>query len=668
MAAPSGTKWGGISSNNYSRIGLHATVANANETTATITVQVWYWSRYSTTDSNNTLYIDQNPYNNTPTTSKGSITINTTVNSGSGWSTSNQQKLGTYTFSASRGNGASTTKIYAKFSNVEAAEQDLTCNVTVSVPSKALYTVIYNANGGSGAPSDQDKYYGQNLVLSSTKPTRTGYTFQGWGTTSADTTVRYNPGSTYSANANITLYAIWKIITYTITYNANGGSGAPGSQTKKYGTALTLSRTIPSRSKYNFEGWHTSSTATTKLYSAGGSYTANAAATLYAVWSVAYVDPRIVNLKIDRCDQDGTLNDSGTYAKVSCDWECDNTITSIKFEALDGSTVVATSTLTPGGTSSTTSNAFGNGLLDVEKTYTIRVTVTDSGGSANVTGTLGSMRLTIDFLAGGKGVAFGKAAELEGVAEFDFDGKFNKPVYGKALGMDRLPQIPSNSDLNNYMEPGCYAVHSNAIAETVANIPVARAGRLEVWSSTGEGIRTEQWSYIRQRYVPYNDTNPVWERDIARSSDNVWDYYPWFRTSLTTKMSSRIYETGGKILWGGDMTSGMYMTSGHTATLSEPVSAQLNGIVLVFCYYNGTSDTNYNFQQFFVSKLIIESNPGAGHTFELTRTKRQYVGAKYLYINNNTIVGHDDNNASGVTTNADKYDNNKFVLRYVFGV
>jgi hypothetical protein len=151
------------------------------------------------------------------------------------------------------------------------------------------------------------------------------------------------------------------------------------------------------------------------------------------------------------------------------------------------------------------------------------------------------MLLAIDALAGGKGVSFGKTAELEGVAEFAFDGKFNKPVYGKALGMDRLPAIPSNSDFNNYLDPGCYAVHSNTVASSCANIPVARAGRLEVWSSTGEGVRSEQWSYLRQRYIPYNSTNAVWERELTRGEDNSWTYYAWWRSSLTPAVSEKVY-------------------------------------------------------------------------------------------------------------------------------
>ena len=54
----------------------------------------------------------------------------------------------------------------------------------VSVSAKPSYTVSYNANGGSGAPSAQTKWYGTNLTLSSSKPSRTGYTFSKWHTSS----------------------------------------------------------------------------------------------------------------------------------------------------------------------------------------------------------------------------------------------------------------------------------------------------------------------------------------------------------------------------------------------------------------------------------------------------------------------------------------------------
>lgn len=161
--------------------------------------------------------------------------------------------------------------------------------VSIAIPTKTKYTISYNANGGSGAPSAQTKWYGETLTLSSTRPTRTGYTFAGWATSSGGS-VAYQPGGSYTANSAATLYAKWTPISVTLSYNANGGSGAPASQTKVYDTSLKLQTGIPTRTGYTFKGWATTqarANAGTVDYSAGGTYSANSTSniTLWAAWS-----------------------------------------------------------------------------------------------------------------------------------------------------------------------------------------------------------------------------------------------------------------------------------------------------------------------------------------------------------------------------------------------
>jgi len=195
-----------------------------------------------------------------------------------GWSTSSTATSATYSAGGSYTTNASAT-LYA-------------------VWSANTYTVSYNANGGSGAPSSQTKTYGVTLTLTTTRPTRTGYTFKGWATSSTATSPTYSAGGSYTSNSSVTLYAVWAINTYTVSYNANGGSGAPASQTKTYGTTLTLSSTKPTRSGYDFLGWATSSTATTATYSAGSSYTSNSSVTLYAVWEKTNYEFSISNLSV----------------------------------------------------------------------------------------------------------------------------------------------------------------------------------------------------------------------------------------------------------------------------------------------------------------------------------------------------------------------------------
>ena len=75
--------------------------------------------------------------------------------------------------------------------------------------SPKTYTISYNANGGTGAPSSQTKTNGVNISLSAKTPTRSGYTFLGWATSDSGS-VEYNAGSNYTSNSSATLYAVWK--------------------------------------------------------------------------------------------------------------------------------------------------------------------------------------------------------------------------------------------------------------------------------------------------------------------------------------------------------------------------------------------------------------------------------------------------------------------------
>ena len=150
--------------------------------------------------------------------------------------------------------------------------------------------VYYNPNGGTGAPGTQTKPYNANLTLSGTKPTRVGYTFKNWNTAANGSGTTYNSSGTYSTNSPVTLYAQWTPISVTLTYNANGGSNAPASQTKVYDTPLKLQTGIPTRTGYTFKGWATTqarANAGTVDYSAGGTYSTNQTSnfTLWAAWT-----------------------------------------------------------------------------------------------------------------------------------------------------------------------------------------------------------------------------------------------------------------------------------------------------------------------------------------------------------------------------------------------
>lgn len=184
------------------------------------------------------------------------------------------------------------------------------------------YTLAYNVNGGSGTFSNQT---GSNtgtspsytFTISSTVPTRAGYTFLGWSKSSSATSASYSPGGsiTVTSSGTTTLYAVWKIITYTVSYNVNGGSGSFASQTKNYGGSFNIHSTKPTppsptsagsytvtynanggsvspasasaarTTSYAFSAWNTAQNGSGTSYAAGATYSANASATLYAQYT-----------------------------------------------------------------------------------------------------------------------------------------------------------------------------------------------------------------------------------------------------------------------------------------------------------------------------------------------------------------------------------------------
>lgn len=381
---------------------------------------------------------------------------------------------------------------------------------SISVAAKTSYKITYNANGGSGAPSAQTKWHGTAITLSSTKPTRTGYTFQGWGTSASDTSVDYAAGASYTANTNATLYAIWKAVTYTVKFDANGGTSAPGNQTKTYGVTLKLSSTKPTRTNYNFLGWGTSKSATTVSYAAGADYTANAGITLYAIWELAYVKPRITNLSVTRCDENGVANDEGKYAIVAFNWACDQTVSSIKInwspEANANDVTVSAS-----GTSGSVNEKVG-GSFSTETTYTIEIVVADASDETYGFGTLHGMKFMLDFLTEGKGAAMNKPAELEGVFDIGFQTRF----YGGIKYM----LIPAETDLNTIQTPGFY-IGENVTNYDYTNCPIATGTfTLEVQSGGDQG-------QVRQLLTPcLKDKTKTYERFYYSSAWGAWHGNP----------------------------------------------------------------------------------------------------------------------------------------------
>ena len=148
-----------------------------------------------------------------------------------------------------------------------------------------VYTIAYYSNNGAGSTTTQSKTWGYAVNLYSCGWTKAGHTFVRWNTAADGSGTGYNAGQSYSANEGRTLYAIWSPNTFAVSYNANGGSGTTENQTKTYGQDLTLQANgFTPPAGHHFAEWNTASDRSGTSYAAGGTYTANAAATLYAIW------------------------------------------------------------------------------------------------------------------------------------------------------------------------------------------------------------------------------------------------------------------------------------------------------------------------------------------------------------------------------------------------
>lgn len=120
-----------------------------------------------------------------------------------------------------------------------------------------------------------------------------------------------------------------------------------------------------------------------------------------------------------------------------------------------------------------------------------------------------------------------------------------------------------------------------------------------------------------------------------------------------------------KTLWSG----GYYMSGTQTATLSEAISAQANGIVLIWSYYVDGAVDNSNFIPYFIPKQFVSLHNGKGISMFMTNGTMSVAASKYVYVSDTKLTGHANNDDAATTKNCGITSTPKqWVLRYVIGV
>ena len=225
----------------------------------------------------------------------------------------------TFTVTASTGyttTGATvscTNGVSGSISGSTVTVSNVTSNTTCSVtlPLKT-YTVSAAPNSTTYAtvnsPSSVSVSHGGSHTF--TFSVKTGYEYSSLSNCAGGS---YNKNTNTLTVSNVTsnrsCTVNFKAKTYTITFNARGGTGGPTTVTKTHGVTLTLPTTKPTRSGYTFVEWNTKSDGTGTAYAPGASYTGNANATLYARW-----------LGSNTYTVQATSTNAGWYDKWTSNW------------------------------------------------------------------------------------------------------------------------------------------------------------------------------------------------------------------------------------------------------------------------------------------------------------------------------------------------------------
>ena len=308
-----------------------ATAARSNSVTAS-EVNTWY----TAAQNNNGIYdvyavwqaktftlaYDKNAGSETV----GSMPANAALTYDSGVTLSaNTPTRNGYTFKGWAESSTATAATYQKSASINASTVNTWFGTVGEGGTKTLYavwqaktfTLAYNKNTTdttvANMPGNATLTYGTAATVSATVPTRTGYAFSGWSTSSGDSaTVNYASGATIAASTvntwfgtvgeggTKTLYAVWTARTFKLAYDKNAGAetvtNMPATETVPYGADKVLPANEPVRTGYTFKGWATSNSATTAEYAKSGTvpaatvnawYTAvgeNNTKTIYAVW------------------------------------------------------------------------------------------------------------------------------------------------------------------------------------------------------------------------------------------------------------------------------------------------------------------------------------------------------------------------------------------------
>lgn len=351
---------------------------------------------------------------------------------------------------------------------------------------------------------------------------------------------------------------------------------------------------------------------------------------------LAYSKPKISTFKAWRVDSAHGTDVGGNYAAVKYAYS----VTSLNGHNTASMTVKARQagassynlTLLSGSSLSANTTAYPSNTLSPDSRWDMRITVTDwFGESTSASLTLPTAAVIVDFKADGAGMAIGKVAESTGL-------EVNWPTaFRKAVSLDSPLGLSSG---------GTGSATSLAGAPANAIIRKVSGGDYLYYTPTGNGAlyATQENGYL------YFGTLPIAQGGTGKT---------------TADAAAKAFEYC-KQLW-----SGALWPNEEEHALSESVSAQPHGIVLVFCRYDSAQGVSldYAWNCFFVPKTVVANFSGKGHAFTMNNGELDFVCSKYIYLYDSKFAGYANNFVDGYVSDAGIRNSPRlFVLRYIYGV
>jgi len=353
---------------------------------------------------------------------------------------------------------------------------------------------------------------------------------------------------------------------------------------------------------------------------------------------LAYALPKITTFNAFRCDANGNEDTDGTRVKVELNFSISSVNNKndkyyeVVYRKKDSNE--SWGAIASGNIYSRNESFVSGSYFNVDYAYELALQLYDYFSGSRAELDIPTAFTLIDFKANGKGIAFGKVAETDNLLDIDF------PILARR-GVSYEP-IEAGTNLNDITAPGFYGSASAGSANFV-NCPFSSGTfTLEVMDAGMEG--------------------QLYQRITSCSKDSSISYERFYYSNAWGDWK-KIKDFDGALLWSG----AWYMNASQTATLSQKVSDQPNGIVLVFSRYSSGQAQNYHWRTFFIPKYMVANHASQGFSFLMNDVTFSYICSKYLYIHDDKIGGNDNNVSTG-TANGITYANNACVLRYVIGV